>query len=230
MGCGTSNGPTRARSSAHGCPERPKRRRFWHPVGVSEASTHDQPDTIIGISFGDVYRSQEFLTAVTRLNSTGRIKLLDAVMVSKDDDGRTRVRETVDLQPGRAALSGAVWTGLLGLIVGGPVGWVAGLGVGAGAGAITAKVVDVGVPDEWVDWFKEAVEPDTYTVVVLASDVDIDALVAEAARFDGGRLVYSNVAPYVIERIESALGTAPQPRPDPDTSTRPIDWSPPSAG
>lgn len=201
---------------------------------MTEAPTHDQPDTIIGISFDDVYRSQEFLTAVTRLNANGHLKLLDAVMVTKDDEGKTRVRETVDLQPGRAALSGAVWTGLLGLIIGGPVGWVAGLGVGAGAGVITAKVVDVGVPDEWVDWFKEAVEPHTFTVVVLASEVDIDALVDEASRFDGGHLVYSNVASYVIERIEGALGTAqetpPPGEPRPRTRSGQVDWSPPSLG
>lgn len=195
---------------------------------MNEAPTHDQPDTIIGISFDDVYRSQEFLTAVTRLNANGHLKLLDAVMVSKDVDGKTRVRETVDLQPGRAALSGAVWTGLLGLIIGGPVGWIAGLGVGAGAGVITAKVVDVGVPDEWVDWFKDAVDPHTFTVVVLASEVDIDALVDEASRFDGGHLVYSNVASYVIERIEGALGTGSEPLADREANSGPVDWSPPS--
>lgn len=191
------------------------------------------PDTIIGISFDDVYRSQEFLTAMTRMNANGHLRLLDAVVVSKDADGRTRVRETVDLQPGRAALSGAVWTGLLGLIVGGPVGWIAGMGVGAGAGAITAKVVDVGVPDEWVEWFKASVDPHTFTVVVLANDVDIDALVTEAGRFDGGHLVYANMAPYTIDRIDAALGTAAAPAPtearmteDLD-GTRRIDWSPP---
>jgi uncharacterized membrane protein len=187
---------------------------------------HDRPDTIIGISFDDVYRSQEFLTAVTRMNANRQLKLLDAVVVTKDSDGKTRIRETVDLQPGRAALSGAVWTGLLGLIIGGPVGWIAGLGVGAGAGAITAKVVDVGVPDEWVDWFREAVDPHSFTVVVLANDVDIEALVTEAARFDGGRLVYANLATDTIRRIEQALG---QPEDDvafdaPD----PAAWPPPT--
>lgn len=190
--------------------------------------SHEQPDTIIGISFDDVYRAQEFMTAMTRMNANGQLRLLDAVMVSKDDDGKTRVRETVDLQPGRAALSGALWTGLLGLIVGGPVGWLAGIGVGAGAGVITAKVVDLGVPDEWVDWFKQAVDPHSYTVVVLARDVDIDALVAEARRFDGGHLVYSNVAPYVIDRIETALGIDRTVDPERDGRTGPVDWSPPS--
>ena len=35
---------------------------------------------------------------------------------------------------GCAALTGAMWAGLFGLILGGPVGWIAGLVVGASAG------------------------------------------------------------------------------------------------
>ncbi len=148
------------------------------------------------------------MSAISRLHSQDKLKLVDAVMVTKDVDGRTRVKETVDLQPGRAALSGAVWTGLLGLIIGGPVGWVAGLGMGAGAGVIAAKVVDVGVPDEWVSWFREAVEPDTYTVVILADTMNLDELVAETRRFEGAHLVYANLDRYAIRRLEIALGEA----------------------
>lgn len=78
-----------------------------------------------------------------------------------------------DRPPGRPnGAFGSDVTGLLGLIVGGPVGWIAGLGIGAGVGAVTAKVVNLGVPDEWVAWFKDAVRPDTATVVVLASNIE----------------------------------------------------------
>ena len=101
---------------------------------ISNSFEGDEPLTIIGISFGDVYRSQEFLTAITRMSANGDLRLKDAVIVAKKDDGTTVVRETVDLQTGRTALSGAMWTGLLGLLVGGPVGWIAGIGIGAGRG------------------------------------------------------------------------------------------------
>jgi uncharacterized membrane protein len=179
----------------------------FHPFGRRDDDPiDDEPDTILGISFDDVFRAQEFLTAMSGMQHRGTLQLVDAVMVVKDEAGQTRVRETVDLQPGRAAVSGAVWTGLLGLLVGGPVGWIAGLGLGAGAGAIAAKVVDVGVPDEWVAWFREAVDPHTFTVVVLARDVHLDALVEETGRFHGARLVYANLRPFTIERIEAALG------------------------
>ena len=160
---------------------------------------------LLGISFNDAYRAQEFLTAMTRLQSLGHVRLRDAVMLAKDDDGGVRVRETLDPQPGRSALSGAVWSGLLGLLVGGPVGWLAGMAVGGGVGAVTAKVIDLGVPDEWVDWFRVAVRDGTTTVVVLAEDVDLAELQEEARRFAGAELVHSTLPNYVIDELTTAL-------------------------
>src|SRR5262245_29406835 len=163
------------------------------------------PQTLVGISFDTRFRAQEFLTAASGLAAKGKLNLRDAVLVMKDHDGRTVVHETADLQPGRTALSGAVWAGLFGLILGGPVGWVAGLAIGAGTGAVAAKVVDLGVSDEWVAWFRETVAPDTVTVVLLAEDIDREALVAEVKRFTGADLVYANLDDETIKRVEAAL-------------------------
>jgi len=160
---------------------------------------------IVGLSFDDVYRAQEFLTAATRLAAHGEMVLRDAVIVTKDADGKTHVKETTDPKPGSAALSGGMWAGLIGLLVGGPIGWAAGTAIGAGAGAAAAKAIDIGLPDEWVDWFEEAVQPDTVTVALLVDGFDADALVAEAERFTGARLVYANLDPGTLARVEAAL-------------------------
>ena len=152
-----------------------------------------EPDTLFGLSFNTPSRAQQFMLAINDLASAQKLKLVDAVLVIKDADGHVNVRETIDPQPGRSALSGAMWTGLLGLIVGGPVGWIAGLGIGAGVGAIAAEVIDLGVPDEWVTWFKEAGDADSATVIVLASQIDQAALRAEVERFPGARLMHSTV-------------------------------------
>ncbi len=165
------------------------------------------PQTLVGISFPDVFRAQEFLTAVTRLKANGSLVLEDAVVVVKDDEGKTVVRETIDPQPGRSALSGGMWTGLFGLLLGGPVGWAAGAAIGAGAGALTAKIVDLGISDEWVDWFREAVKPGTATVAVLASEIVEDHLVTEVKRFAGSELVYANFDAEMIQRLQDALET-----------------------
>jgi uncharacterized membrane protein len=161
---------------------------------------------LVGLSFDDVFRAQEFLTAATGLAAKGKLTLKDAVTVLKRPDGTTHVQETIDPQPGRTAMSGALWAGLFGLILGGPVGWIAGVAVGAGAGAATAKFVDLGISDEWVDWFRQAVQPGRATVALLADDLDRDALVAEVARFPGAELVYTNLDNLKIDRLEEALG------------------------
>ncbi len=174
---------------------------------MHQSNQSDIPQTLVGISFENVFRAQEFLVAASGLAAAGKLKLKDAVTVIKDDSGKTVVHETVDPTPLRSALSGAMWAGLFGLILGGPVGWIAGLAVGAGVGAVTAKVMDLGVPDEWVTWFRDAVQPGTATIALLVEDLDRNALVAEAARFTGAELVYANLDDATIERVRDAFAS-----------------------
>ena len=172
---------------------------------TSEPYYSGEPEALFGISFEDVFRAEEFLLVLRGMAARGDLKLSDAVVVYKADDGSVRARETTDLQTSGTAVKGALWTGLLGLLIAGPLGWIAGLGIGAGAGAITAKVVDIGIPDEWVDWFKEAVRPHTSTVVALASEVDLTKLYQEAQRFAGAELVHTTLRPGASADLAAAL-------------------------
>ena len=178
------------------------------PAPPSTRSTPEfgpHPETLFGLQFESVSRAQQFMLALAELRQNKKLQLIDAVMVVKDRNDHVRVRETIDPQPGRTALSGAMWTGLLGLIVGGPVGWIAGIGLGAGVGAATAKVIDLGIPDDWVKWFKLAVQPGTATVVVLANDIDQAALRAEVGRFPGAQLVHTTVQTEAFARLARSL-------------------------
>lgn len=204
----------------------PARERAEEHTGHMPKDDAGVPQTLIGIDFPDAFRAQEFLTALTRLAANGRMKLRDAVFVSKNESGHTVAKETADLQTGPTALSGALWAGLFGLLLGGPVGWLAGAAIGAGAGAITAKVVDLGISDEWVNWFREAVEPGNTILALLAEEVDRQALADELERFHSARLVYANLDEAWIERLRDALGephagrdTTPAATPGPTDTT-----------
>ena len=172
---------------------------------MTDVRTVDSPEVLFGISFADVFRAEEYMVVLQGLASKGHLALRDAVIVTKDENDGVRVRETTDLQPRTAAVTGALWTGLLGLLIGGPLGWLAGLGVGASVGAVTAKVIDTGILDDWVDWFKLAVRTNTVTVIALATDVDLDALNAEAHRFAGAQLVHTTLRPGASEELASSL-------------------------
>ncbi len=167
-----------------------------------------EPDTLFGLSFSSENRARQFMLAIDDLAANHKLHLVDAVLVVKDSDDHVRVTETIDPEPGRSALSAAMWTGLLGLIIGGPVGWIAGIGVGAGVGAISAKVIDLGIPDEWVSWFKEVVHTDSATVVVLAGEIDQGALSAEVERFPGVRLMHTTVEAKAFAALNSAVDEA----------------------
>jgi uncharacterized membrane protein len=169
-----------------------------------------EPEALFGISFADAFRAEEFLLALRGMASRGDLVLSDAVIVYKGEDGNVKARETTDLQTSGTAVRGAMWTGLLGLLVAGPIGWIAGLGIGAGAGVITAKVVDIGIPDEWVEWFKQAVHPHTSTVIALATDVNLTALYQEAQRFAGAELVHTTLRPGASADLAAALDLRPR--------------------
>lgn len=185
----------------------------------------DPHDTIVGISFDDAFRAQELLTATFRLASKGELQVLDAVTIVKDEHGKTTVRETIDPSPAQSALSGSVWAGLVGLLLGGPVGWIAGAAIGAGAGVARAKIVDLGVPDEWVAWFRKAVQPGTVTLVLLLGRFDREAVFAELERFGGGHLVHANLPPDAVARIRSAMDDTATTEPTPPASAPPASES-----
>jgi uncharacterized membrane protein len=162
-------------------------------------------EVLVALSFPDAFRASEFLTAAQRLVANGQLTLHDAVFLTKEDDGRTYVQETVDLDTGRSALGAGLWTSLFGLILGGPVGLLVGGAVGAGAGALTAKLVDLGVTDETVDRIREVVRPGTTTLVLLASHVDRDAALAELRRFEGAEYVWGNLSLDRLADVNRAL-------------------------
>jgi uncharacterized membrane protein len=176
-----------------------------------DTTPDDAKKILVGITFGDSFRAQEFLTETTRLASLGSLKLLDAVIVTKNEDGHTHVHETTDPTLGRTAFSGAVWAGLFGFLLGGPVGWLAGAAVGARARPAPPHRGDQGIPDGWVGWFRGAVRPDSTTVALLVSQLDREALVTEASRFTGAELIYADLDDSTIERISEAFGSPPPP-------------------
>lgn len=166
----------------------------------------DPQPVLAAISFPENLRAVEFMTAMARLAQNGHLVVRDAVFVMKDENGKTVVRETTDLETGKTALGTAMWSGLLGLLLGGPVGMLVGGGIGAGAGAITAKVVDVGVSDEFVDQLRELVQPRTTTLALLADRIDTGPVLEELKRFDGARYIAGNLPLDAIQRVRDAIG------------------------
>ena len=182
------------------------------------------------VTFDNPLKAQEFLLAMTRLATEGKIKLLDAVFVTKSPDGeKVRVHETTDVTPGRGALSGGAWGLLIGTLLLGPIGGLATGALSAGSGALMGRLIDAGVEQEFVEQIKEAVPQGRTALILLTDDADREAVVEELKRFPGATLMWSNLPPAARQELTDALAagvepgavevltTPPQPDPDPPT-------------
>ena len=163
---------------------------------------------LLVISFDDPLRAQEFLIAAARLQNNDEIQLHDAVIIRREQDGTSHVRETTDVTPGRAGVGAGVWGLLLGTLFGGPIGGLVVGAASAGGGALYAKLVDTGVKDATVKELREAVPPGRTALALLVSHVSVAALQRELARFPNAALVETDLPPAAVNAVQEALAEA----------------------
>lgn len=169
-------------------------------------------DHIIGMGFEKVSRAEEVLLNLVHLAKEGEISLTDAVVVYKGDDERVHVRQTVDITPGRGAMSGALWGLLVGSLFG-PAGFLIGAAGGAASGGLVGKLVDVGLDDDWVKQVGEWIDPGTSALLILVSDQVRPVVLRELSRFEGN-VLYCTFPDAVRDELNLALGHAPEGRAD----------------
>lgn len=178
------------------------------PIEVPAEVIADDPplegDHIIGMSFDKPSRAEEVLLNLSHLAAEHEIGLVDAVIVGKDERGKVHIRQTIDVSPGRGAMSGTMWGGLVGAIFGGPVGLAVGAAVGAGAGGLAGKLVDVGLDDDWIKQVGEWLDPGTTALLVLVSSQLRGVVLRELGRFEG-QVLYCTFPDEVRHELERAL-------------------------
>jgi uncharacterized membrane protein len=164
------------------------------------------PGDILAIDFDDPLLAQEALMAATRLGKRGSVSLGDAVIVSRDRRGKTRIRQTRDISPGRGAATGFWWGGLSGLLIFGTAGWLLGAVLGALAGAAYGKFRDIGINDDWLKRLGDELTPGHTATVLLLPQFYATHLLRELRRFNG-RLLHSSLPGIDNADLEEALDT-----------------------
>jgi uncharacterized membrane protein len=163
---------------------------------------------LLVISFEDALRAQEFMLAVAGLQQRDEIEVHDAVIISRDPEGKSHVRETTDLTPGQAGLGAGVWGLLLGTLFGGPIGGLVVGAASAGGGALFAKLVDTGVKDETIEQLRTTVPPGRTAVALLVSHVSVADLQRELTRFPNAELVETDLPDAAVAAVQNALQEA----------------------
>lgn len=172
------------------------------PTTVSTPSV--APPEVLAIAVDDRLLGQEMLLAATRLGRRGSVELTDAALVGMNRKGRAKIIQTRDLNPSQGAMLGAWWGGLIGLVIFGLLGWLAGGVVGAGIGWLRARSRDIGVPDNWMRGLTGRLYPGEVAAVFQMRNVYPTHLVRELRRFSG-RLLTDTIDGADRTDIEDAL-------------------------
>ncbi len=163
---------------------------------------------LVVIGFDNPHEADRVLTDLSRLQKEYLVDLEDAVIATRDPDGKLRLKQSIDLVGAGAAsggLWGAMWGSLVGLLFLNPlIGMAAGVALGAGAGALSGKLADYGINDDFIRSVGEAVQPGTSALFILVRKIQAEKVLASMSHVRG-RVIRSSLSPEQERRLQEAL-------------------------
>ncbi|CAB1061574.1 hypothetical protein D1BOALGB6SA_6349 [Olavius sp. associated proteobacterium Delta 1] len=109
------------------------------------------------------------------------IEMEDVVVVTKDDGGKVKLHQAVNLIAA-GAVGGGFWGMLIGMLFINPL---LGAAIGAGAGALSGKFRDLGISDDFIKELGETFQPGTSTLFVLVRKATPDKVLEGLKGFKG---------------------------------------------
>ena len=136
---------------------------------------------LVAIGFDDEHKAFEMRATLAKLQKEYLIEMEDVVVVTKNDKGKVKLHQAVNLTAA-GAVGGTFWGMLIGMIFLNPL---VGAAVGAGAGALSGKLRDIGISDNFMKELAEALRNDTSALFVLVRKVTPDKVLEGLKGFKG---------------------------------------------
>lgn len=163
---------------------------------------------LIVVAYPDEYRAAEVLAVLQRLQGKVLIDLEDAVYVTKDENGKLKLHETVPMTKIGATtgmVSGTFWGMLIGLLFLQPaLGAVAGAAIGAGTGALSGKLADYGIKEDFIRQLAQNLQNGSSALFVLIRRATPDKVLAEVRPY-GGTILHSTLSTEAEKRLQSKI-------------------------
>ncbi len=163
---------------------------------------------LIVVGFDNPQEADRVLTELGRLQKEYLIDLEDAVVAIRDEGGKLRLKQSVDLVGVGAAsggMWGAMWGSLVGLLFLNPLlGLATGAAMGAGAGALSGSLADYGINDDFIRSIGETLQPNSSALFVLVRKFQPEKVLSELSQFRG-RVLRSSLSPAQEAKLQDAL-------------------------
>ena len=144
--------------------------------------------TLVAVVFDDESTAFDMRAALVKMQRNYLIELEDAVVVTRDQKGKTRLDQAMSLTSMGAA-GGGFWGLLIGMIFLNPL---LGAVVGAGMGALSGKLSDIGLDDRMLKDVGQSLKPGTSGLFVLVRKATSDKVLAGLKEFTGKGKVFQS--------------------------------------
>jgi len=153
--------------------------------------------------FEDEHTAPEMRAAPAKLQKEYLIEMEDVVVVTKDDKGKVKLHQAANLTAA-GAMGGTFWGMLIGMIFLNPL---AGAAIGAGAGALSGKLRDIGISDKFMKELGETFQPGTSALFVLVRKATPDKVLEELKGFKG-KILKTSLTKDKEEQLRQVLENA----------------------
>jgi uncharacterized membrane protein len=156
--------------------------------------------TLVAIQYDDLYKAQEVRLALVKLQQEYLIDMEDAVVVTKDKNGKIKLHQTMNLTA-TGALSGGFWGTLIGMLFLNPL---LGMAVGASTGAVSGALSDLGINDKFMKNLGDGLDNNSSILFVLVRKATPDKVVDEIKKF-GGTVLQTSLTHEDETKLQAAL-------------------------
>ena len=159
--------------------------------------------TLVAVGYNDMFKADEVLLKLRKLQSEYLIDLEDAAVAIKDLQGKVKLHQTNNLTAA-GAVSGGFWGSLIGLIFLNPL---LGFAVGATTGAISGALTDAGINNDFMKELAASLTPGSSTLFVLVRKATPDK-VLEELHGTGGKILKTSLSNEDEAKLQAALDAA----------------------
>jgi len=159
--------------------------------------------TLVAIGYDEPYKAEEVRLKLWKLQKDYLVDLADAVVAVKDDKGKVRLHQAVNL-PAAGAASGGFWGTLIGLMFLNPL---LGLAVGATAGAVSGALADLGINDNFMKELAGTLKAGSSVLFVLVRKATPDKVLDEL-KGSGGKVLKTSLSHDDEAKLQAALSAA----------------------
>ena len=169
---------------------------------------------LIVLGFNNEADAFEMRAALARLQSQYLIEMEDAVVVTRDPEGKVKLHQPVNLTA-VGAFSGTLWGSLIGLLFLNPL---LGAALGAGTGAVSGALTDIGINDQFMKDLGATFKSGTSALFVLVRKSAPDKVLEGLKPFIGkAKVLQTSLTKDKEEELRRALegvsGGATKPSP-----------------